>query len=111
MPSFANADRSFFGQAGGLPARVVAPLTGTTITLRTHRVLVVNPAGTIAALTIKLPAAQPGEKVEILFRQTVTALTVQDSRGTTVTGLGASTIGTLMVARYVSKTLGWLAWK
>jgi hypothetical protein len=99
--------------ATGAP-RVEAPLTGTTITLGNEdTVLYVNPAGTIAALTVKLPpiANQPlGKVVNINFSQIVTALTVQDSAA----GAVASTAGAVTVGqqyRYVNATLGWVRWQ
>jgi len=99
--------------ATGSP-RVEAPLTTATITLGSDDTcLFVNPAGTIAALTVKLPsvAGHPlGRICNISFSQIVTALTVQDSAG----GAVASTAGAVAVAheyRYVNATLGWVRWQ
>jgi hypothetical protein len=99
--------------ATGSP-RVEAPLTTATITLGSEdTVLYVNPAGTIAALTVKLPpvAGRPnGTLVDMSFSQIVTALTVQDSAA----GAVASTAGAVGVAhqyRYVNATLGWVRWQ
>ena len=98
--------------ASGIP-RVVVPVTTDTITLAADdTVLYVNPAGTIAALTIKLPtvAGQAlGKMVSISFAQIVTALTVQDSAA----GAVASTAGAVATAhqyRYVNATIGWVRW-
>jgi hypothetical protein len=98
--------------ATGIP-RVEAPLTTATITLGADdTVLFVNPAGTIAALTIKLPpiaGRQNGTVCRISFSQIVTALTVQDSAA----GAVESTAGAVSVAheyRYVNSTLGWVRW-
>lgn len=95
------------------PPRVVVPVTTDTITLAADdTVLYVNPAGTIAALTIKLPpvAGQAlGKLVDISFSQIVTALTVQNSAG----GAVESSAGAVSVAnryRYINATIGWVRW-
>lgn len=90
--------------------RTVIPLTGDTITmLSTDRLLFVNPAGTIAALTVKLPPSPTaGEIVELSFGQVVTALTVQDAAA----GAVASTAGAIGVAiqyRFVGGA--WVKWR
>jgi hypothetical protein len=99
--------------ATGIP-RVVVPLTTDTITLGADdTVLFVHPAGTIAALTIKLPpvAGTPnGKVVNISFDQIVTTLTVQDSAA----GAVATTAGAVATAheyRYVNATIGWVRWQ
>lgn len=94
-PSYADA-----AAANGLgePApTVVTPLTGTTVTMAAGvKNLWVNPAGTIAALTIKLPPSpRVGQTVEIGFKQVVTALTIQNSAA----GAVASTAGAVGVAQ------------
>ena len=63
------------------PVVTVVPLTGATITMaQGDRMLYVNPAGTIATLTVKLPPNPlVAQSVTIGFGQIVTALTVQDS--------------------------------
>jgi len=95
------------------PPRVVVPVTTDTITLTADdTVLYVNPAGTIAALTIKLPpvaGAALGKVVAIGFAQIVTTLTVQDSAA----GAVATTAGAVGVAheyRFVNATIGWVRW-
>lgn len=56
---------------------VFAPTTGSTITLLNNQYNIINPAGTIAALTITLPASPTNnDVVYIKSTQTVTALTV-----------------------------------
>jgi len=59
----------------------VTPLTGTTVTMpATQQFLYVTPAGTIAALTVRLPPnPQNGQGVAISFLQIVTTLTIQTS--------------------------------
>lgn len=67
---------------------VTVPVTGDTITVAaTTRQLIVNPAGTIAALTINLPAASAsmlnGQRIGICGTQIVTTLTSGAGTGNT----------------------------
>lgn len=73
---------------GGGKLTVEAPLTGATLTLDAQtRQLIVNPAGTIAALTVNLPAASAtmvnGQRIGICGTQIVTALTLGGGTGNT----------------------------
>ncbi len=73
---------------GGGLLDVQAPLTGATLTLTPqHRQLIVNPAGTIAALTVNMPAASAtmvnGSRIGICSTQVVTALTHGAGTGNT----------------------------
>lgn len=79
---------------GGGKLTVSAPLTGATINLDAQtRQLIVNPAGTIAALTVNMPAASAtmvdGSRIGVCGTQIVTALTMGagtgNSFGSTVT--------------------------
>lgn len=64
------------------------PVTGDSITLTAAtRQLIVEPAGTIAALTVVLPAATTlvnGQRIGICGTQIVTTLTITPGSGTTV---------------------------
>jgi hypothetical protein len=70
-----------------------APVTGATvIILDTQDTAVIEPAGTIAALTVQLPtasAAYDGKRVEFSTSQAITALTVTTTAGTVVAGAPA----------------------
>lgn len=59
-------------------ANISTPLTGATVVMSTTTSNnIVNPAGTIAALTVTMPAAPvDGQVCRILFTQVVTALTL-----------------------------------
>jgi len=64
---------------GGIPLcankRIVAPTTGATVTIGTEALLLVNPAGTLANLTIVLPTAvADGDTRVITFSQAITTL-------------------------------------
>lgn len=97
---FTNGNAAVFN--GGANARIIdaanyntpnvqAPTTGGTITLTNgwgFQLLVVNPAGTLAALTLALPSTPiDGEILQITFTQAITALTVS---GGTLLGMPAS---------------------
>lgn len=64
------------------------PLTGVTTTVaKETRQVIINPAGTIAAHTLTMPAAtglQDGQRLGFCTTQVVTALTVNAGSGTTV---------------------------
>ncbi len=73
---------------GGGVLQVEAPLTGATITLTAQtRQLIINPAGTIATLTVNMPAASAtmvnGQRIGICGTQIVTALTLAGGTGNT----------------------------
>lgn len=71
------------------------PSTGATITIaNTSRTLVIDPAGTLAALTVQMPAAPiDGQLVEFSTSQILTALTVSPNGGQTM-GNGLPTSAT-----------------
>lgn len=73
---------------GAGPTQYSAPLTGTSITiLPTTRQVVIEPAGTLAALTIVTPAASAmvdGQRIGFCTTQIVTTLTVTAGAGVTV---------------------------
>jgi hypothetical protein len=73
---------------GAGPYQYAAPLTGASLTLTgLQRRLVLEPAGTIAALTVVFPAAAAlidNQLMGICSRQIVTALTLTAGSGTTI---------------------------
>jgi hypothetical protein len=95
--------------ATGTPL-VVTPLTGAIVALTfAQRVLYVAPAGTIAALTIRLPPSiTVGSVVSISFGQIVTALTVQDGNGAAVQST-AGAVGVGIEYRFLAT--GWVRWR
>ena len=91
------------------PVRTVVSLTGDTVILTGDRPLYVAPAGTIAALTVKLPPSPAdSDVVEISFGQIVTALTVQDALGNAVQST-AGAAGTAIQYRFVGGA--WVRWR
>ena len=89
------------------------PLTGATVTL-VYSNSIINPAGTIAALTIDLPAItnkalQAGQKAVVSFSQIVTALTVATTDGSSIIGTAvtSSTVGSHFAYIYDSNSNAW----
>ena len=74
-----------------------APATGATVTIAAGvQRQIINPAGTLATLTVTLPACNSTNSgiVKVFgFTQVVTALTINASSGTVVGGLSAAAIG------------------
>lgn len=76
----------------------VAPATGNTVIANTNGYtrLLIDPAGTLATLTITMPSSpQDGDRLEISSSQVLTALTIS---GGTIVG----TLTTLAVAGFAS---------
>lgn len=85
------------------------PTTGATITVNSGGCinLVVDPAGTLATLTITLPASpSDGDVIDIMCTQIVTALTMNG--GTIVGGLSSFAVGTASRYRYNSDSSKWI---
>lgn len=80
------------------PYQYNAPLTGASVTvLNTSRRLILEPAGTIAALTVVFPAATSlldNQTFGLCSRQTVTALTITNGTGATVLDAPTAITGT-----------------
>jgi len=99
---------------GAGPHQYAAPLTGATLTLTNlQRRLILEPAGTIAALTVVFPAVGSGSSLlvdnqlmGICTTQIVTALTVTAGAGTTV--LNAPTALLVPVATGGASCVEWV---
>lgn len=72
------------------PTQYSAPLTGTTVTvLPTTRQVIVEPAGTLTALTLQMPAATglvDNQRFGFCSTAIITTLTITDGAGATMTG-------------------------
>jgi hypothetical protein len=90
-------------------AQVSVPLTGNTVTIDDDvENLLIDPAGTIAALTVNMPLAPyDGQEVTLGASQTVTALTMSGN-GKTLNG-GLTTIGAALFGtwRYKAANTTW----
>lgn len=102
----------------GLPALgagtlvVSVPLTGDTLTVtQQERQRIVNPAGTIAALTINLPAASTtmvnGQRWGVCGTQIVTALTMGTGTGNT---FGSTVTSQAMLVPVVTGAASCMEW-
>lgn len=80
------------------------PTTGTTVNIIGSDSVIIDPAGTILALTVNLPASQnDGKLIKIVTSQVVTGLTMAATGGATV--LGALTAAVLNgFAHYIYKS-------
>ncbi len=81
---------------GAGPYQYNAPLTGASLTLTAQqRRLILEPAGTIATLTVTFPAAAglvDNQTMGLCSTQVVTALTVTAGSGTTILGSPTATV-------------------
>lgn len=100
----------------GAVALDAAPLTGASITIPAGvSQLVVDPAGTIAALTVVLPAAASlidGQEFKISSTQTITTLTITAGANTTIVSTAITTIGPTTAAVdlvYHAATAKWVS--
>lgn len=80
-------------QGAGNPSYSVqysTPATGATVTGDGSRIIIINPAGTIATLTVVLPASPTeGQECILASSQIVTALTITGTITGTLTTLAA----------------------
>lgn len=87
-----------------------APLTGASITLTAQqRRLIIDPSGTIAALTVVFPAATAlidGQLVNMCSTQIVTSLTLTAGSGTTI--LNPPTAMVVPVTTGAASCFGWI---
>lgn len=83
-----------------------SPTSGDTVTI-THSYTYINGSGTIAALTLALPASPaPGQQICINADQIVTTLTV--TGGTLATAVTALAINTPVRLMFESNTAKWV---
>ncbi len=85
---------------------IFVPTTGQTIALINNQYNIVNPAGSLLALTVNLPSSPLNNDVVYLkFTQAVTTVTY--ANGTVVGGIVGPVAGTLVVLTYDSATTSW----
>jgi hypothetical protein len=92
------------------PTQYSAPLTGASITVAAGtRQVIVEPAGTIAALTLVMPAATglyEGQRLGFCTTQIITSLTITDGTGATVQG--KPTAGLVPVTTGAASCVEWV---
>jgi hypothetical protein len=90
---------------GQNPHVIFTPTTGSTVTTVIYNEEIINPAGTIAALTIALPTiVANNDKVYFKYTQAVTAITYS---GGTVIGHGSATQDQQFYLTYDLTTNSW----
>lgn len=103
----APAASGIIGLAGNARIQYSAPLTGASVALAsTTDILIIEPAGTIAELTITLPAAVDGKVIALSSTQIVSSLTLTaNGSDSVVTGLSALAVG--IALRLVARSTKW----
>lgn len=87
----------FNGNVTNTAAVVTTPSTGGTVTFTaTQALAIIEPAGTLATLTVTLPACattNDGDERQFSLSQIITALTVGASAGTVIGGSTSAVVG------------------
>jgi hypothetical protein len=104
-----TATLNYYGVTFDFDTQYATPLTGATVTCTTRdRKIVLNPAGTIATLTISLPLTAgelyDGQILDITTTQIVTAVTMS---GGTVVGMPAGLSVGFHRLTYIESTANW----
>jgi hypothetical protein len=109
MPTFLFSNGTFFNPAS-IPPLVNTPTAGQTVTMGVPSIYL-TPAGTLATLTIRLPAnPRVGFTATIVSTQAVTTLTMQTASGGAVAGAPTALVAnTEVLMRWISAAVGW-AW-
>lgn len=85
---------------------IFTPTTGGTVSLVNGQYNIINPAGSLLALTVNLPSSPANnDVVYIKFTQTISTVTY--ANGTVVDGITAPTAGGLTVLTYDAGTTSW----
>lgn len=94
--------------AVGVEYGLNVPLTGETYTVTTDMGGVYfNHTGTIAALTVVLPAGEDGQEINLVFRSAVTTLTITPNGTETVFGKTNPTAGSAQRYRFFKDDTTW----
>jgi len=97
-------------QLSNIPLRykhlIFIPTTGQTVNLVNNQYNIINPAGTIATLTVNLPSS-PVDNDVVYIKYTQAVATVTYGNGTVVDGIISPTAGTLVVLTYDNATSSW----
>lgn len=104
-----NVDDDYKGIMALKKSYRYTPLTGTTVNIPADaEVVYIEPAGTIAALTVNmLPNPYDGQELNICTTQTVTSLTQAVASGTLRGALTAGTANGFGKWKYLAATTTW----
>jgi hypothetical protein len=88
---------------------VLTPTTGSTITTQSFTEYIINPAGTLANLTISIPSYTPllGDNDKIYFKFTQAISSISFTGGTVVAAPSSITAGQQFHLTYDSATNSW----
>jgi hypothetical protein len=108
MPSFLFNNGSFFPDSNLAP-QTASPVTTNTVVMSGPS-LFLTPAGTLAALTIRLPQGPSvGDTASIVSTAAVTALTMQTAAGGAVAGAPTALVAnTKVTMQYVGTAWVWM---
>jgi hypothetical protein len=85
---------------------IFTPTTGGTVALVNGQYNIINPAGTLATLTVNLPSS-PADRDVVYIKFTQIVTTVTYGNGTIVDGIVSPAAGGLVVLTYDSGTTSW----
>jgi hypothetical protein len=85
---------------------IFTPTTGGTVSLTNNSYNIVNPAGTLLALTVNLPSS-PANNDIVYIKYTQSVTTVTYGNGTVVDGITSPVGGGLVILVYDSATTSW----
>ena len=108
MPSFLFNNGSFFSDGSVAPTQL-SPTAGNTVSMSVPS-LYLTPAGTLATLTIRLPAnPKAGQTASIVSTAAVTALTMQTATGGAVAGSPTALVAnTRVTMQYIGGAWIWI---
>jgi len=94
-----------------IAANIIAPSTGSTVTLTDDRPVYVNNPAILASLTLRLPVVTLGTPWEVSFANPVTLLTLQDNAGGAIPTAPFSAYGPGAALQLRFEAPGWIYWK
>jgi hypothetical protein len=99
--------------AGDEPVNVINPAPGEIVVLTDLLPVYINNPTALSSLFIRLPLpATAGDRVEVSFRNPVTALQMQAGGGAPIGGIASGYgPGAALILEYVDDTIGWVHWK
>jgi hypothetical protein len=110
MPSFLQQTNSFY-PPGGVPPTVLAPTTGSTLSIaKGTTTTYLSNGATLAALTIKMPPSPvPGQVWNLIPTGAITTLTLQTAAGGAITGAPTAGVANTEISmRYINGVWNWV---
>jgi hypothetical protein len=103
-----DANKRFvsLGTLNSKPHTIFTPTTGGSVTLTNNQYNIINPTGTLVALTVNLPSS-PVNNDCVFIKYTQAVTTVTYAGGTVIDGVISPAAGGLVVLTYDSATTSW----